>query len=292
MPGRRRTSLGNLLAETAPVGTPVPEPAAPAATAGPLSVPLDELATNPLNARDVHARPDALDDLVKSLRQNGQVEDCTVVTRAAFLAIFPEHADAVAGARFVQVSGGRRHAAAPAAGLSGLDVAVKDHLAASRATFIAATLAENADRDDLDPIEEARQVDMLARETRSNKAAADQLGKSAGWVTQRLNLLLLIDELQAAVRTGEIPVREVRDLHRAPPAEQLAALRRWRVVQAKRERRDEPGAKSASTRPSKTARAVRDLGDTPDRRADTLFAELPADELRALVDVLLRRLDG
>jgi hypothetical protein len=45
-------------------------------------------------------------------------------------------------------------------------------------------------------------------------------------------------------------------------------------------------------RPSRIVRAVHALGDTADRRADSLLAELPADNAPALMEVLLRRLGG
>jgi ParB family chromosome partitioning protein len=260
---------------------------------GSRSVPWRLVAPNPLNARNVRARPEQLAELAESLRQHGQIEDCTVVTPAAFVAIFPEFADATEGAQYVQVSGGRRRAAAPMAGLAELNVAVKDRLAASRALFIAATLAENADREDLDPIEEASQVALLIAEVGTGKAAAEQLGKSQTWVSHRVHLLELIEELRDAVRTGEMPVREVRDLHRATPAEQLAALRRYRALVASRERREEQGDQPV-TRPRSTplGAGLKRLKRDPVRIVESLVAELPDEVFRAVLAEGQRRLDG
>lgn len=291
----RRVNLADLAGQPGVEGARVPPKPATASRA----VRLDRLAPNPLNARDVHARSEKLAELAASLQEFGQIEDCTVVSPDAFVAVFPELADAAEGALYVQVSGGRRLAAAAMAGLAELNVAVKDRLAASRAVFIAATLAENADRDDLDPIEEARQVDLLVKETGSQTVAAEQLHRSGGWVSQRLNLLKLVDEVQAAVRAGDIPVREVRGLHLSTPAEQIAALQRWRAAQAQRERRDESGQKPASTRRSRAATRVQWLREDYEPTAAAIRAELPPDEVRAVAQraqafaaALLRDLDG
>lgn len=114
-------------------------------------------------------------------------------------------------------------------------------------------------------------------------------------MTQRLNLLKLVPEVQAAVRGGELPVREVRELHRAAPAEQLAALRRWRQLVASRERRNEQSSVATMPRPSRVAAPFLHLGDNRAKIAARLRAEVPverrhvvAEELRALAEDLLR----
>lgn len=292
MAGRRRQSLADILDQTDEAPTAAPGSTASVST-GPTSVPLDALAPNPLNARAVHSRPEKLEQLAASMRELGQTESCTVVTRTAFLAIFGEHAEATADAEYVQVSGGRRYVAAPMAGLAELDVVVRDRLAGSRAVFIAATLAENADHEDLDPIEEANQVAMLVAEVGTGQAAADQLGKTAGWVSQRLNLLRLVPEVQNALRSGEMPARQARGLHLQTPAEQLAALARWRRQVAVRERRaEQPVAERAAPAARAAASTVRWFGKAePDEVAQSLRAGLPEERVRAIADAMLRSLD-
>jgi ParB family chromosome partitioning protein len=62
-------------------------------------------------------------------------------------------------------------------------------------------------------------------------AAAQQLGRTPAWVSQRRNLLKLDPELQSALRAGELAIRLARDLARVPQAEQVAA---WEAEQARR----------------------------------------------------------
>ncbi|GGM22270.1 ParB/RepB/Spo0J family partition protein [Dactylosporangium sucinum] len=263
---------------------------------------VEQVAANPLNTRDISARPAKITSIAKSIVEHGQLQPCTVVTRTAFLAIFPEHEAAVDGVAFVQVTGGRRRAAIIEAGLPTIDITVKNDLASSRGKFISATAAENIDREDYDPIEEARAVQLLVEECGTGQAAAEQLGRTPAWVTQRRNLLKLAPQLQEALRADEtedrIPLREVRDLHKLPVEEQLAALEAWRerrsagLTAVNQDGDDDPPASPAtkvpSQRPSPTASAIRRLGGTPSKIAATLRAELPAEDLRALIEELLR----
>lgn len=265
------------------------------------SVPLGQVAPNPRNPRDVHAQPEKIAALAESIQRNGQLQPCTVVTRPAFLAIFPEHLDGIGEARFVQVTGGRRHAAITLHGLPTIKISVDDGVASSRAAFLAATTAENIDREDYDVIEEATAVQDIVREAGSGKAAAEQLGRTAPWVTQRLNLLKLEPELQAALRSG-MPVREARDLHSRPREGQLAALQEWQRALAARDRADDArlgaaeegqpddGISDRPPRPRRTriAVAIERLGGTPAAIALSLRAELSLDDRHALAAELLR----
>lgn len=66
-------------------------------------------------------------------------------------------------------------AAAQQAGVSDLVVTVADDFAASRQRFIGATIAENLDRADFNPLEEAEQITVLVEEVGTQTAAAEQL---------------------------------------------------------------------------------------------------------------------
>ncbi len=295
----RRVNLADLADEL-----PLQEARVPAfAEAAQRSTRVEQVAANPLNTRDVHAQRAKIAELAQSIRLNGQLQPCTVVTRGAFVAIFPEHTAAVQDSAYVQVTGGRRRAAILEVGLATIDIAVKDGVASSRASFLSATAAENLDRENYDPIEEALTVQLLVQECGSGRDAAQQLSRTAPWVSQRLNLLKLEPELQAALRAGDMPLREGRQLHRCSREEQLAALGAWRKLAASRQRTDdarEAGRDDASDnvgdergrgarrRASGVAAAIRKLGDTPTKIAETLRAELSPDDWAALVGEVLR----
>jgi ParB family transcriptional regulator, chromosome partitioning protein len=185
------------------------------------AVPPGVVAVNPLNPP---SRVQDLSDL-ESMKDS-QLQACVVVTRAAFTAIYPEHAAAVAAAEFVVVAGSRRRAAAERFGLATLDIVVRDDLASTRERFDATSTRENIDRKDFAPLEEAEAVARLIRETGSVVRAAQLLNRSEPWVSQRAGLLRLIPGLQDMLRSGVLSLREARRLAPLPVPEQEAALER------------------------------------------------------------------
>jgi ParB family chromosome partitioning protein len=216
--------------------TLAPVVAAPGAGPGPqlrrppATVPLEQVAPNPVNPRQDLGD---LTDLAASLREVGQLQPCVVVSRPAFLGLYPEREASIGVARFVAVAGSRRRTAAELAQLPTLDVVVRDELAATRAKFFAAAVTENITRRDFDPVEEALAIQGLVAECGSGAAVAKLLGYTKGWVSQRLKLLELSDPMRDLVRAGEVPVRDARRLAKLPAAQQLPA---WRHELDARER--------------------------------------------------------
>ncbi|MEV4212624.1 ParB/RepB/Spo0J family partition protein [Micromonospora sp. NPDC049662] len=280
---------------------------------------LEQIAPNPLNTRTIDLNSESIQEIAASIRLHGQLEPCAVVSRMAFVAKFPEFRETVGEAAYVQVSGGRRRAAVTVLERdghleeAGLDITVKNDLAASRDIFVAATAAENLDRRNYDPIEEARAVAHVVREAGKQEAAAERLGRSPGWVTQRLNLLKLEEPLQLAIAAGDVPLREARRLHTLSAQEQLAVLDELRAGARSGDRAfapDEPaattqtpeGTEPASRQPepqtsngpklraTRVAAAIQRLGGTPSKIAESLLGELPKDSVEQLIDELRSRL--
>lgn len=280
-------------------------------TVGSKAVPVGEVAGNPRNTRNVSAKPRKIQRLAASISAIGQLHASPVVTREAFFAIFPavefeDEAKAIGNARYVQVSGARRRAAILYADLPTIDIEVKNDLAESREKFLEATLAENLDREDLDPIEEAHALAQMVAEAAGTVAAvARRRKRSDAWVFQRLNLLKLEPEVQDAFqvdddpddlsedekRAPRLPVREVRDWHKLDRAEQLAKLTAWR-------RRNDPTfvaekpepatAQDAKVKVSRIRATLLKLGETPVQMAQSIRAELSVEERHVLAEELLR----
>ena len=192
-------------------------------------------------------------------------------------------------------------------GLTTLDIVVKDVLAADRATFFGASVSENIDRRNFDPLEEARAVEHLVHECSSGTKAGEMLGKSKGWVSQRLALLKLSSSMQALLRSGDLSIRDARRLAALPEAEQLTAWEHERVFTAvnagsalstestdpDRDRdRDRPDvhtgpARPVETRPRATTTRI-PSGASVDQIATILRARLNQAEIHKLVEILIR----
>ncbi len=248
-----------------------------------MNVPIHRVAANPLNPRQEFGD---LSDLA-SMRQMGQLQSCAVVRRAAFLRIFPEHSATVLDVDFVVVAGSRRRAAAERFGLPTLSVTALDQLADSRAQFYAASVAENIDRKNLDVLDEARAVQRLVQEAGSGKAAGDVLGKTKGWVSQRLSLLKLSEPMVDLVKAGQLPVRVARRLAALAPEEQLTA---WEQEQADGQQARFTAVNQESARESAAGKPFQLSAQMSiTALADTLVTRLTAAQVQQLGRELLRR---
>ncbi|MBE4790304.1 ParB/RepB/Spo0J family partition protein [Streptomyces caniscabiei] len=174
-------------------------------------VPVGRLAANLVNPRTDFGTEDQLIDLGKSLSRR-QNQACPVVSRGAYLKLWPDHDDRIGDIDYVLVSGERRFRAANAVGLLALDCVVNDDVAADRRTFMEAVVSENVDRQNFDPIEEAYAVQALVSEFGTNRAVAQHFDRVDGWVTQRVLLTHLHPTMQDLVRKKAMPLEAARKL--------------------------------------------------------------------------------
>ena len=245
-----------------------------------LSAPLSDLTPNPRNPRD------AIGDLsdLASIAEI-QLQPANVITAAAYHALYPD--DEIT-TPYVIVTGCRRFAAATHYGRPTLDIVINDELAVDRPTLITNAIRENIDRLGLDVIEEAKAVDELAIETGSGKAAADQLGKTEGWVSQRRALLQLHPELQQKLRDGELAIREARALATVPLKFQVD---KW-LAHRDQSATPKPKKKNPNKPQWKTQRAVTAALGTfhqqPDELAGALRTALGDDGIDLLIAELTK----
>jgi ParB family transcriptional regulator, chromosome partitioning protein len=311
----KRLDLSTLAGAAAPAKVPVFTKAAPSRT-----VPLEDVAPNPRNKRVITDELAA--EMADSLAEHGQLSSSLVVTRKAFLAIFPDDEEQIGPkAKYVQVTGGCRHAGytllnererekgtRPAP--RGIEVQIKDDRAKDQLTFLAATAAENLDRNDLNPIEEALAIaEMATVEGVNQKMIAEKLKRTAPWVTQRLALLKLLPELQQLIVAGELLVSVGRDIGRLPQSEQMAAYQQYKQQRdAPPVAAPEPTSEPATPEPEPTPEpdnpepvdtpertspqvaAIKRLGGTGAKVAETLMETMESDQLFELFETLKAKL--
>lgn len=172
---------------------------------------------------------------------------------------------------------------------------LRDSIAVDKGEILWAATSENIDRRDFDVLEEAKAVELMVSEFGSADVAAKKLGRSKGWVSQRRALLKLAPELQAALRAGDLAVRQARSLARVPLEEQVAA---WEAAQNPD---PEPEADAETAEPEapqpkepasklepvdKVAQALKRLGADPDVLAAAVRKHFTDDERRKLIDAL------
>ena len=159
-------------------------------------------------------RQDSLEELANSIKAQGVVQP--IVARP-----IGKSGDSQ---RYEIVAGERRWRAAQMAGLDTIPAVVRE-LADEAA--IAMALIENIQREDLNPLEEARALDRLIREfDLTHGEAADAVGRSRASVSNLLRLLELSDKVKAMLETRQLEMGHARALLAiGDPAKQLDAAR-------------------------------------------------------------------
>ena len=125
---------------------------------------------------------DRLNELAESIKQHGIVEPLIVVKKDDYYEI---------------VAGERRFRAAMIAGLTEVPVVIKDY---STEQIVEIALIENIQREDLNPIEEAKAYQQLIDEfSLKQDEVADKVSKSRTAITNALRLLKLDERVQNMV---------------------------------------------------------------------------------------------
>ncbi|MFE7524658.1 ParB/RepB/Spo0J family partition protein [Kitasatospora sp. NPDC057542] len=215
----RRVNLADMLD-----GEPLDEPthAAPR----PPIVGIEEIAPNPGNPRgQIDETDQEFLDLAGSIETVGVITPLTLCSASAFLKHNPEYAPQVGGRLYVVVAGHRRLAAAVRAGLREVPAYVNDEAAPDPLVW---AVAENLLRVALNPIQEAEALRILTDPPPKGRGmaqtkAAKGIGKTQGFVSQRIALLNLVPELQAKVASGELGLKAARAFVAQPKDNQLAA---------------------------------------------------------------------
>ena len=163
------------------------------------SVPIELLQRGRYQPR-VDMRQDTLENLADSIRAQGVVQP--IVVRP-----IPSGGDAQ---RYEIVAGERRWRAAQLAGLDEIPSVVRD---IPDEAAIAMALIENIQRENLNPLEEARALDRLIREFDLTHAdAAKAVGRSRASVSNLLRLLDLSDKVKPLLEDRSLEMGHARAL--------------------------------------------------------------------------------
>ena len=167
-------------------------------------VPVTEIAPNPDQPREEFS-PEALVELAASIREKGILQPIIVKRKEA------PAADATGRTQpYELVCGERRLKAAKLAGLEKVPAIVKD---VAQSDLLEWALVENIQREDLNPLEEARAFERLAGERGlSQEEVAKRVGKSRAAVTNSIRLLRLPEEILTFLREGKLSAGHARAL--------------------------------------------------------------------------------
>lgn len=161
-------------------------------------IPVDLLQRGRYQPR-VDMRQDTLQDLANSIRAQGVVQP--IVARPI---------SGGSSQRYEIIAGERRWRAAQMAGLGEVPAVIRE---VPDEAVIAMALIENIQRENLNPLEEARALDRLIREfDLTHQAAAEAVGRSRAAVSNLLRLLELSDKVRTMLEAREIEMGHARTL--------------------------------------------------------------------------------
>jgi ParB family chromosome partitioning protein len=188
------------------VSTDAAAPAASPRTSAPRDeelarIPIDLLQRGRYQPR-LDMRPESLQELADSIKAQGVVQPIVVRPLAAQRTGEP--------VRYEIIAGERRWRAAQMAGLHDIPAVVR--IVPDEAA-VAMSLIENIQRENLNPLEEARALDRLIREFNvTHQQAADAVGRSRASVSNLLRLLELADDVKTLVELRQLEMGHARAL--------------------------------------------------------------------------------
>jgi ParB family transcriptional regulator, chromosome partitioning protein len=201
-----RKALGKGLAALIPGSDDLPVIPAPATATA--EIPIARITSNPYQPRQLF--DDAkLEELARSIQENGVIQP--IVLRRA-----PD------GDGYQLIAGERRFLAAKRAGRESIPAIVRQ---ASRREMLEFALVENLQREDLNPIDEARAYQRMALEfALTQEQVAEKVGKDRSTVTNALRLLNLPESIQDMVSRGALSTGHARCLLAFESATEQEAL--------------------------------------------------------------------
>jgi ParB family transcriptional regulator, chromosome partitioning protein len=205
----RKPTLGRGLADLLGQTRPIMVPQQVVNAGEPASPPGEELARLPLDLLQrgryqprLDMRPESLAELADSIRAQGVVQP--IVVRPV-----DSLGDGVSQ-RYEIIAGERRWRAAQMAGLSDIPAVIR-HVPDEAA--IAMALIENIQRENLNPLEEARALERLISEFGlTHQQAADAVGRSRAGVSNLLRLLELAPEVCELLEQRQLEMGHARAL--------------------------------------------------------------------------------
>lgn len=192
-----------------PLGSTSEEPAAPARGDGIRQIEISAIEPNRYQPR-TEFNAEHLQELADSIRQRGIMQPLLVRT--------------LPNGRYELIAGERRWRAAQFIGLTVVPALVRE---ASDEEALEIALIENLQREDLNPIEEARAYEQLATVFQlTQEQIAERVGKNRATIANALRLLTLPSDVIAWVGTGQLSVGHAKVILSAQPDEQKLVAER------------------------------------------------------------------
>ncbi len=171
-----------------------------------MQVNLDEIRSNPYQPRKTF-NEDSLNELADSIKEYGIVQP--VILKKSIKG-------------YELIAGERRCKAAKIAGLKQVPAIIKDF---TDEEMMEIALLENIQREDLNPIDEAKSIDSILKlRGMTQEEFAKKFGKSRSYITNLLGILRLPDSVKKLVENGSLSMSHARVLSKIEDEEKILVL--------------------------------------------------------------------
>lgn len=206
-----------------------------------LEVPLDKIIANPFQPRRIFEQ-EKIDELAESIKQHGVFQPIIVKK--------------LKDNSYMIVSGERRFRASKSVGLESIPAIIRNYTEDKVAEI---ALAENLQREDLTPIEEAEAYQVVMNKLGITQGElAEKVGKSRSHVTNMLGLLKLPKEVQGLLLNKKLSMGNARSLSKLKDEKVIIELankiidENLNVRQVEELTKEEQKSKTITRKPKKT----------------------------------------
>lgn len=155
---------------------------------------ITDIQKNPYQPRKEFDR-EKLDELAQSIKENGVIQPI-IVRKSPVIG-------------YEILAGERRYRASLLAGLTSIPAVVKQ---LSDQEMMVQSIIENLQRENLNPIEEARAYESLVEKGFTHSEIADKMGKSRPYISNSIRLLSLPEHILSEVENGKLSQAHARSL--------------------------------------------------------------------------------
>ncbi len=152
--------------------------------------------------------------------------------------------DVPAGFRYRLICGFRRTEACKSLGWEIIPANIRYGLSERQAHMM--NLQENLERKDLNILEEAKAMDLLFPEYRTDRSISTELQRNVKWVSVRRKLLTLSEFIQKSAASGRLSARDLQAVVSHPQPDEIAkelvyashTRRKYEIIQRGKQRRN------------------------------------------------------
>ena len=155
---------------------------------------ITDIQKNPYQPRKEFDK-EKLDELAQSIKENGVIQP-SIVRQSPVIG-------------YEILAGERRYRASLLAGLTSIPAVVKQ---LSDQEMMVQSIIENLQRENLNPIEEARAYESLVEKGFTHAEIADKMGKSRPYISNSIRLLSLPEQILSEVENGKLSQAHARSL--------------------------------------------------------------------------------